>query len=125
MKERIKSLVWLYQRGFWYIGLANGEIRKPLAYLNEILLLMTFLTVRGIEVPIVGGVAAYIAILAVAALVGKILVNTGIVAYNQRIVNKQNPELMEIIERLDDIERKLSDSLKGANYAKEQANIPQ
>ena len=47
MADSAKKLLYLYQRGFWYIALAKNEILKPLGFWNETLLILTFLAVNG------------------------------------------------------------------------------
>ena len=108
MKEKFKKLFYTYQRVFWYIGMANGEVRKPLFLTNEILLLLTFLTVRGIKVGILEAVVAYIIIMGLLFIGGKLYLMTGAPKYLARIQNEQNPQFLEILTRLKRIEGKLN-----------------
>lgn len=112
MKDKIKSFLFWYQRNFWFIGITNGELRKPLAYLNETLLLLTFLSVRGINLSVATALLIYFGILFLADILGRILVALGIVAYNTRIANTQNPELLAILEKVGELERKIDDLRK-------------
>ena len=107
MNETFKSLFWLYQRSMFYAGLAFAEARKPLTWSNEALLVMTFLAVRGIETSIWKIVVIYCVLLVLSAIGGKFLVWSGVIKYNTRINNLNNPELCEILERVKRIEGKL------------------
>ena len=112
LKARLKRLWYLYQRAMWYVGVANSEIRKPLIFINDALILLTFLAVIGIKsnVPIISSV--YVGVLILASIVGKILVVIGVVAYQTKIQNKENPQLMEILERVKKIEDRLKNNEK-------------
>ena len=107
-KTTAQSLLYFYQRGFWYIQQAKNEVLKPLGFWNETILILTFLAVNGSRpsVPII--LAAYAILLVVLAIVGKIVVVAGIVKYNTKIANHQNPELMEILEEI----KKLREEIK-------------
>lgn len=100
----LKRALYFYQRFFWYVAQAKNEGLKPLGFWNETLLILTFLSVRGYEptVPMILGGYTFLLILAV--IIGKIIVVLGIVRYNNRINNHQNAELMEILNRLKEIE---------------------
>jgi len=107
MRERLKKLFYLYQRSFWYLNFAADEANKPLRLWNETLLLLTFLAVRGINVPGKWVILTYIAVIFIASVVGKVIVKLGIVKYNKRLGNSQNPELLEILDRVKNIENQL------------------
>lgn len=107
MIETLKKLFYLYQRSFWYVSQAKGELLKPLGFWNETLLILTFLAVSGEKPNLMVVVAAYIVALVIMAVVGKIIVISGIVRYNTHIGNKQNSEIQEIIEMLKRIEDKI------------------
>lgn len=104
MRYLLKKVFFIYQKLMWYVGQSNAEIRKPLIFLNEILLIITFLAVKGYKIEILSVILLYILILGLAVLIGKFLTWVGVVAYNARLVNKQNPELLEILEKLKEIE---------------------
>ena len=102
-KAAAKTLLYLYQRTFWYIGQAKNELLKPLGFWNETLLILTFLAVNDTRpsVPVI--FTAYIVVLIAAAIFGKIIVVMGIVSYNTKIANHQNPELMEIHKEIKEV----------------------
>ena len=91
----------------WYMGIAKGEITKPLQFWNETLLILTFLTVRGIETKISYIVIAYFLVFFAFIAIGKIIVELGIVKYQTMLGNSQNNELLEILERIKRIENKI------------------
>lgn len=108
LKAGARKSLYLYQRVFFYIAQAKNEALKPLGFWNETLLILTFLAVSNQRpsLPII--LLSYIAVLAMAALIGKLIVSMGIVKYNTRISNHQNPELMMILEEI----KKLREELK-------------
>lgn len=106
MKDRLKKLLYLYERAFWYIAQAKNEALKPLGFWNETILLLTFLSVRFKLNPAFTDILlAYLIILVIAAIIGKLIVLMGIVKYNTRIANYQNPELMEIHKEIMEIKK--------------------
>lgn len=110
-----KRLLYLYQRSFWYIAQAKNEALKPLGFWNESILLLTFLKVSDVSPSFGQIVIAYIFVMLVGAVIGKIIVSTGIVRYNAKIANHQNDELMEILEAVGRIERKLDQKSISSN----------
>ncbi len=113
LKKIGKDLFYLYQRGFWYIGQAKGEILKPLGFWNETILILTFLAVNGQRPSwkIIG--AAYIVVLLTMAAFGKVIVAIGIVKYNTHIANKENKEIMEIKQGIEDIKKLIGEQKHG------------
>ena len=107
MKNNLKSLLYWYQKAWWYVNVTAQEARKPLIFLNEALLIFTFLTVRGVEISTPMIALLYISIFIAATFIGKFIQDLGIVAFMTNLQNKQNPEIQAIIERLDRIEKKL------------------
>lgn len=104
---RLKKLFYLYQRAFWYIGIAKGELLKPLGFWNETLLVVTYLTVRGMKTTVIQIITAYVLIMIVGTIVGKVIILLGIPKYNNKIANHQNDEIMEIINSQKEINSKL------------------
>ena len=94
-------------RATWYMGVAKGEITKPLQFWNETLLILIYLKTINIVPTIYWTLGIYIIIYVLFVVVGKFLVWLGVLAYNTRLGNLQNPEIMEIIKRLERIESKL------------------
>ena len=106
--KKIKRLFYFYQRVFWFVGMANGEIRKPLIYSNEALQLMTYLAVIGIQTKIWIVALVYLVIIAVMTIIGKLYVISGAPKYLSRISNEQNPEFLKILKDLEEIKEKLN-----------------
>ncbi len=104
-KTAAKTLLYLYQRTFWYIAQAKNELLKPLGFWNETLLILTFLAVNNQRPGLPVILTAYIIVLFAAAIIGKIIVVMGIVKYNTKISNHQNAELMEILDEIKDLKR--------------------
>ena len=103
LTKAAKGLLYLYQRTFWYVSLAKNEALKPLGFWNETLLILTFLAVNNSRPSWPTILIAYLAILFAAAIIGKLIVVMGIVKYNAKIANHQNPELMEILGEIKEL----------------------
>lgn len=103
----MKKLFYLYQRSMWYFNIFVEEARKPLRLWNEVALLMILLSTANIHLTVVQIGTAYIVIGILATAGGKLLVEWGIVQFNQKLGNSQNPELQEILSRIKSIEEKL------------------
>ena len=73
------------------------------------MLLLTFLAVRGIKPTIPETILGFIILGILGIVIGKFLVSLGVPAYNQRLNNAQNLELMEIRELLKEIKGKLDE----------------
>lgn len=107
MIERAKKGFYFYQRAMWYFQIALGEIRKPLALWNETALITIWLaSVLGYRPPVMWIAGAYVTASICGIVIGKILVATGVVAYNAKLSNQQSPELLEILQRVKNIEQK-------------------
>ena len=91
----------------WYMAQAKGEIIKPLQFWNETLLILTFLSVKGINVKISWMIGIYLIVFIFIIIIGKIIVKIGMVSYTIKLGNSQNLELLEILERIKNIEAKL------------------
>jgi hypothetical protein len=108
MKKYFIPTFYLYERAMWYLGQAMNEARKPLQFMNEALLIVTFLTVKGWHISLWHSVLIYLLVLVVGAAVGKLITHIGIVAYNTRLNNVQNPEIVELLDIVKDIQKKIS-----------------
>ncbi len=101
-----KKLFYFYQRAMWYFGVAVGEAKKPLVLWNETALATLLLEAAGVHLTI-GRIALAYVVLAVGAIIaGKLLVTWGIVVFNQSLINEQNAEIMEILERVKGLENR-------------------
>ena len=107
MRELAKRSFYFYQRLLWYVGFTAIEAKKPLVFINEALLLFTFLAVQGVKASLATIGVLYVVVMIGAAIVGKLIVYLGVVEYNNRLGNSQNPEIKEILERVKAIEEKL------------------
>lgn len=109
-RERGRGLMYLYQRAFFYTLLAKNELLKPLGFWNETVLILTFLSVRFNFNPALTTILlTYLIFLALMSVAGKILVITGVPKYNTSINNRENPELLEVLERLKRVENLLQE----------------
>jgi hypothetical protein len=104
MNKKLKRAFYLYQKSMWFFGIAAAEARKPLTLWNETALITIFLsTVLGYKPPFLGILIVYIFLSLMAILIGRLLVKTGVVAFNARLGNQQSPELIEILDRIKKI----------------------
>lgn len=100
-----KAALYFYQRIFFYIAQAKNEALKPLGFWNETILILTWLAVNGHKPTLHEIIIAYLIVVVVAALIGKLIVWLGIVSYNTKIANHQNPELMEILGEIKELKK--------------------
>ena len=101
---KAKGLLYWYQRALWYMQQGKGEISKPLQFWNETILILTFLSVRGIDISAKWAFFAYIMFFLLIVLFGVAIVKIGVVSYNTKLGNSQNPELLDIYERMKKVE---------------------
>ena len=107
-RDRFKKVFYLYQRSMWYLGFTAQETQKPLRFLNETLLIITYLAVLDIRPGVVTIIITYLIVITSAVVLGKLLVFFGVIRYNTTLANGQNMELMEILKKIEQIERKLN-----------------
>lgn len=97
-----------YQKSFYHIGLAKSEALKPLVFFDYTISLLTFLAVWGNFRPSPSQIGiSYLVVLVMALIIGRLLIKLGVVKYNNKIANEQNEEFMQILNKLDDISKKL------------------
>lgn len=101
----LRTAYYYYQRAMWYMGHAKGEITKPLQFWNETLLILTYLSIKGTELDVKWVVLAYATVFLFVVFIGKIIVRMGVVNYNMRLSNSQNPELLEILASIKEIKQ--------------------
>lgn len=89
-----------YQHWTFYAAQADGEYAKIGRFLTPTFTLLTFLRVSGVIIKFWEICLAYLLIYSLAVVIGYWLVKMGVVSYNQKISNAQNPELLEILEIL-------------------------
>lgn len=107
MKNFFRPYYHYYLRAMYYMGVAKGEITKPLQFWNETLLILIYLKTIGIEPGLNWTLGTYIIVFIMFVIFGKIIDLIGIVRYNARLGNERNPELMSILAKLDEIKSKL------------------
>jgi hypothetical protein len=91
----------------WYIGHSKSEYYKPLSLLTEYLAIMTFAKVYGVSFSLMFMIIAYVAIMVLFYISGILLVKFGIIKYNTRLANTQNPELLKIKKDVQYIKSRL------------------
>ena len=107
IKQKLKTLFLFYQRGMWYTNQAKGEYAKIGSFIPETLMIMTYLTVKGIEVKGWYVPLAYLLLMVIAAGLGKFFVLIGVTRYNNSLSNDHNAEIMGIREDIGKIKDKL------------------
>lgn len=101
------NFLWLkYQYAMWLMSLTAGEYGKIGRFVNEFLLLLTFLSVRNIKITKKQAAIAYSLIVIIAIFVGVFLKDIGTVKINNDIANQQNPQMIQIQEDLKLIKEK-------------------
>lgn len=91
----------------WYASHSIAEYSKLGRFINEGMLIVTYLTVKGYNITLPMIAVSYFVLMLLFVLGGKFLVWSGVVAYNQSLTSQVNPQIMEILERLERIEKKL------------------
>jgi len=89
----------------FYAGQTKGEYGKIGSWIPETLMVMTYLTVKGISVKWWYIPIAYLILMSVAAVIGKLLLMTGVLKYVNKINNSHNEEITEILERVRRMEK--------------------
>ncbi len=84
----------------WYAGQTKSEYGKIGSWIPETLMLMTYLSVKGIDIVWWQIPVAYMILMILAALIGKFLVVIGVTKYVTTLGNDHNPEIQEIIKLL-------------------------
>lgn len=101
MISLLKKIFFRYQQFLWYAGQAKSEYGKIGSWVPETLMIMTYLTVKGVEIKPWYIPIAYLSLLVIAALVGKILATIGVVKYVTKLGNEHNEDLQKIIKLLE------------------------
>lgn len=96
--KSIKDMFFFYQKMFWYAQQARNEISKPMGLYTEVALAILLLKGFGVQFAWWEALIAYIALLGLCMAVGYYLTVFGVVEYNTRLSNEQNPELQEILK---------------------------
>lgn len=96
----IKDLFYKYQKFMWYVSQTGTEVGKPLRFYSESALLLLLAKSFGFKINIFLAIGIYILILVIAAIIGKILAEIGVVKYNTKLSNNHNEEISEILKIL-------------------------
>ena len=91
----------------WYMSQAKSVITQPLQFWNETILILTFLAVKDIHVGAFWAALAYVGFFTIVTIAGVFIVRMGFIKYTVQLSNTQNPEILEILERVKKIENKL------------------
>lgn len=88
-----------YQRWQWYIGNTEIEYSKLVRIVSPTLILSfaTWLKVNSYNIHWWQVIITYLILNLFAVILGKFLADIGIIRYNNKLANKQNEELMEIV----------------------------
>jgi hypothetical protein len=95
------------QRPLYLAAQARGELQKYVGGVEIYLSLITYLAVIGFKLSPVSAILLFAILTIFAIFVGYILMKMGVIAYNTQLANEQNPELKEILIRLERIEAKI------------------
>jgi hypothetical protein len=98
--EYIRKLFFGYQKIAWYVNQAKGEYAKFGSFIPETLTLMTYLSVKGIEIRWWYVPLFYGGIMVIAGILGWFLAYIGVVKYNNSLANSHNEEISEILKIL-------------------------
>ena len=94
-----------YQKWMWYANITQSEISKPMRFMSETLQIATYLAVIGIVIKPTTWATIYLAIFVVAGVIGKFLLDWGVVKYLTSLGNEHNPEITAIKKGVEDIKQ--------------------
>jgi len=112
LREYLKRLYFFYQKMQFYAAQAESEYTKISRFLNTSLLLGVFARSLGFPITIKVIILFNLAMLILAVLIGKFLINLGITRFNSRLSNQQNPEIMRILTSIEKLEKELLKNVK-------------
>ena len=105
-KDFIRNMYMKYQRAYWLITIASGEIGKPTIFMTEVLMVMTFLKVNfGITTRVPYLITIYALLLIAGVVLGKMFLNIGVVKYNAHLGNSQNEAIQKILKYIEKQEK--------------------
>lgn len=109
MKELYKKLFFKYQDFMFYTMQAANEWAKPLRFVGEFGIILTFLVTNfKVNFSVTEIVLTYILLMFVAFVLGRIFVGMGVAQYNNMLANNQNSIIMEIQKDVKKIKRIVS-----------------
>lgn len=98
-----KKFFYGYERLMWFVGKAGEEVGKPLRFVSEMALVLLVLDKFGVELSPLSWVLVYCVVLALAAFLGWLITRLGVVKYTTQLSNWENPELMDLLKKVDDL----------------------
>ena len=96
----------------WLKGLGKSELNKQMEFFNEALLLLTFFSVRKINISIAEVAIGYIILVVALIFIGKLIRDLGIVKYSTELGSFENPQLLDILDTVHRLEQKIDKELK-------------
>lgn len=100
----MKNLIKGYLKFMWHHAQAYSLLTIPLNGLNVVISTFTFLAVAfGLKFPWYAYVSFFVVEIILVALTGIVLVKAGLVSYFQSLNNSQSPELLEILEKINEL----------------------
>lgn len=103
----IRWLFFKYQAASWYLQQSRNEAYKLIGGIEIFMSLLTYFAVIGFKLNPWQAIALFSSLLVIAVIGGIILTRMGVVAYNNKLANKQNQELLTILNTVKRIERKM------------------
>lgn len=97
-----------YQHWTFWAAQADGEYAKIGRFLTPTFTLLTFLRVSGVVIRFWEICLAYLIIYTLAVVIGWWLVKLGVVSYNTRLGNDQNPQIQQILKQQEEILNKIN-----------------
>lgn len=98
------KLYYLYKRANWYLGVFLSEINEPLTIVKYTSYAAIVFKFFGVEVSLFILVLAFPLTVILGVLIGIFIIKTGAVKVVQSLGNSQNPELLEILERIKQLQ---------------------
>lgn len=104
----LKNLYFAYIKFFWYADTGLNEVRKSGTFVVSIMSMATFMKVFGLNISLWQIPIFVVVTIGVSMALGYLLVQKmETLKYMNKIVNKHNNELMDILESVKRIEDKL------------------
>lgn len=100
----MKKIYYFYRKILWYKDQGYSEVASPLNGLSIFLSIFNFLILGyGLKFPGWAYPVALVASVFALYLIGLIVVKSGVAAYVQSLSNGQNPELLQILKKLEEL----------------------
>ena len=103
----MKDIIKRYLKFIWHYSQAYTLLTIPLSGFSIAMSFFTFVAVAfGFKLLWWEYVIFFLSVLLIISLLGILIVKAGFTAYYQSLSNKQSPELMEILRRIEGLEKK-------------------